>query len=268
MNQLISLILKTSITDYFQQLIDWMLQFLRITGLSFSFFFVLAIAFWIFYRGILALLADMVPILKGFIAITEYLFFPGALMKCVWRVFALKRLSITTEQRVSFSWGWTRIAISVEQPLKSVREGFFFFYAPLLNIPVIIAWTFLAGMLFNWLGTISDSVLFYWLWLYVLVSLVLTGLPELPDLFGPFQITVVKTPEFYIFLIYLILISSATLVFWGWGLTLIFSLVYSIFALYEVEKISRMETKRLAKEFDKMFTQIKREPVFLIDPRD
>lgn len=265
----------SAIENYFLQLKEWMLQFITITNVPFYVFVLMFIFFRLFIEVVLVMLEKPFPIVRVIRRSMEYLFLPGSLMKSVWRVFTLKRLNITTAQTVSFSWGWIRYGIKVEQPFKSTRQAFFFFYSPFLNIPVIIGWVLLATPLFQWLDLITNFNMgkfplqpFNALWLYVLISLILTGLPDIPELFGPLQITVVKTPEFYIFLIYLIFISYPTIIFWGYGIPSLFALIYSIFAVYEVEKISRLETKRLAKEFDKMFTRTKSEPLYLIDPPD
>jgi hypothetical protein len=52
-----------------------------------------------------------------------------------------------------------------------------------------------------------------------------------------------------------VLIAPITLVLWGYGITIIFSLIYAIIAFYEVRKIAKKEEKRLASKFDKTFRQ-------------
>lgn len=83
------------------------------------------------------------------------------------------------------------------------------------------------------------------------------GLPDLADLVNPFQISIIKTPEFFIFVMFYIIIAPTTLVFWGWGITVIFSLLYAISTFYEVNNISKHEEKRLMKTFDKYFATTK-----------
>ena len=249
--------------------IEWLKNLLKITGLSFSSVLLFFFIFWISINLLLSILAEIIPMIKGLILIMEYIFLPGSLMRMVWRVFSLKKLNYKTEQIVSFGWGWSRYGIKVDKPFKTVREGLIFFWSPLMNIPVIIGWIIPGMLLFQWLDTLIDGDIFYWIWLYVLVSLLLFGVPSIMDIFAPLQITVVKTPEFYLFIMFYVIIAPITLIFWGWGITAILTLIYAVIGFYEVEKISKNETKRLSQEFDSYFSKtstkkIKSPPVVII----
>jgi hypothetical protein len=179
--------------------LDWMLNFLRLTGMTIGSIFLTIFIFYLVINILLAILSEVFPFIKGLIRILEYILIPGSLMKMVWHVYAAKKMNYTTEQTVAFSWGWTRAGIKVNQPFKNMREGILFFWAPLMNVPLIVAWVMPGMLLFQWLDTLIGKDVFYWIWLYILFSLVMCGLPNIIDMFGPLQISVVKVPEFYLF---------------------------------------------------------------------
>jgi hypothetical protein len=252
-----------SIAGVLQNYIDWLLNFLRVTGLSIGSLVLFLFIFWLVVNVVLSLLAEILPMIKRLISLFEYIFFPGSLMSVVWRIFVLKKLNIPTEQKVSFSWGWMRAAINVERSFQSTREAFLFFYAPFLNLLVIAIWIMPGILLFEWLDTLINGTVFYWIWIYVLISLVIMGLPGIVAMFAPLQVSVIKTPEFYLFVIFYVLIAPLTLILWGWGLTVIFSLLYAISAFYEIEKISRKEAQRLYLNWDKVFKKTEEKPTYL-----
>ncbi|MBD3193056.1 MAG: hypothetical protein GF308_20635 [Candidatus Heimdallarchaeota archaeon] len=246
--------------------IEWLLTILKYTGLSLGSIILVVFVIWLVINLVIAMLVEFIPILKGIVASLEFIFLPGSLMHMVWHVFALKKLNYKTEHVVSFGWGWSRAGIRMDEPLKSMRDAVLFFYAPILNLPIIIGWVVPGMILFQWLDSLIEGTIFYWIWLYVLLSLIIFGLPDLADLTNPLQISIVKTPEFYLFVVFYVLIAPVTLIFWGWGLTIIFSLLYAISSIYEVEKISRNETKRLAMTWDKVFSE--KVPVYIIVPKE
>lgn len=242
------------ISAVLQDNLEWMKTLLKYLGLSFSSLFLFLFIIWLVLDVLVSLLREF-PLFKGIFYSLEYLLIPGTIMRSVWRVLVLKKLNYTTEQQINFSFGWVRFAIKLKQPFKSMRDAFFFFYAPALNLFVIIIWIIPGALLFEWLDTVIGQTVFYWIWLYFLISLVIMGLPAIHDLLAPLQTSIVKTPEFYIFLIFYVLLAPLTLVLWGWGITVIFSLFYAITTIYEVEKISRKETHRLSLSFDKFFAK-------------
>ena len=81
------------------------------------------------------------------------------------------------------------------------------------------------------------------------------GLPNVVDLFAPLQISIIKVPEIYLFVVFYVIIAPMTLIFWGWGITVIFSLLYGISSFYAVNKISKKESDRLSKVFHKYFSK-------------
>ena len=85
------------------------------------------------------------------------------------------------------------------------------------------------------------------------MSLLVYGLPSIMEIVAPLQISLVKTPEFYLFIVFYVIIAPTTLIFWGSGITIIFSLLYAISAFYEVKKISEKETERIALGLDKVY---------------
>ena len=142
-----------------------------------------------------------------------------------------------------------------------------------MNIPILILWIIPGMLLFQWLDSLIDKTVFYWIWLYVLISLLLYGLPDLSDFFAPLQISIIKVPEFYLFVVFYVIIAPITLILWGWGITLIFTLFYAITSFYEIEKISKSETKRLSLSFNKYFSKkettqpvVKRPIIIMTDP--
>lgn len=235
--------------------INWILNFLKLTGMTIGSIFLMIFIIYLIMNILLSLLAELFPFIKGILKILEYILIPGSLMHMVWHVYAAKKLNYTTEQHVSFSWGWTRAGITVNQPFKNMREGIIFFWAPLMNVPIIIAWVIPGMLLFQWLDTLIGKDIFYWIWLYVLFSLVMCGLPDIIDLFGPLQISIVKIPEFYLFIAFYIIIAPMTLILWGWGITVFFSLLYGISTFYTINKISKKESERLSKAFHKYFSK-------------
>ncbi|MHA1443039.1 MAG: hypothetical protein ACTSPK_14430 [Candidatus Heimdallarchaeota archaeon] len=261
-------ILETS--SILQDNVEWMLNILKYLGLSFSSLFLLLFIIWLVIDVLFALLYEF-PFFKGIFRFLEFFLIPGTVMRSVWRVFVLKKLNYTTEQQVNFSFGWIRFAIRIKQPFKSMRDAFFFFYAPAINILVILIWIIPGALLFEWLDVVIGQTVFYWIWLYFLASFVIMGLPAIHDLLAPIQTSIVKTPEFYIFVIFYVLLAPLTLVLWGWGITVIFSLFYAITTFYEIEKISRKETQRLSKSFDKYFSRKEKStttPQIIIIDRD
>ena len=174
-------------------------------------------------------------------------------MHIVWHSFAAKKLDIPLEVSHNFNFGISRTGIKLNRSFKNLRESIIFFYAPFLNLLLLAGWVFPGMFLFQWLDTMSNTSVFYWIWLYIFFSLIMFGMPDLADLTNPFLITVVKTPEFYLFVFFYTILAPITLVLWGYGITIVFSLVYAIVGFYEVQKIAKIEEKRLAKDFDKMF---------------
>ncbi|MHA1124761.1 MAG: hypothetical protein ACTSO7_04055 [Candidatus Heimdallarchaeota archaeon] len=237
-----------------QDNLEWMKIILKYLSLSFSSLFLLLFTIWLVVGVLFSLIREF-PLIKVFHNVLDYILLPGTLMRCVWRVFVLKKMNYTTEQQMSFSFSWIRFAIRINQPFKSMRDAFFYFYAPAINVLVIIVLIIPGALLFEWLDAVIGQSVFYWIWLYLLLSMTIKGLPYLHDLIAPIQTSVVKTPEFYIFIIFYVLLAPLTLVLWGWGITVIFSLFYTITAIYEVEKISRKETHRLSLVFDKYFSR-------------
>ena len=239
------------IDDY----IVWLKNILKVTGLSVSSLFLFIFIFWLVLNVLLAILVEVLPLLKAIVRILEFLLLPGSLMHMVWHVFAAKKLNIPTEQQVSFGYGWSRAGIKLDGRLKTLREGIIFFWAPIMNLPILIGWVIPGMVLFQWLDTLMDGNVFYWIWFYVLISLLIYGLPDMADLVNPFQITVVKTPEFYLFTVFYVIIAPITLLFWGWGITIIFSLIYAITSFYEIQKISKKEEQRLGSKWDKVLSK-------------
>ena len=237
-----------------QNYLEWLKNILKYTGLSFGSIFLFLFIAWVIFAVFISLLQEF-PIFKGFLKASEFLLFPGTIMHSVWRVFVLKKLNYSTEQVTSFSFGRIRFGIRIRQPFKSMRDSVLFFYAPALNVFVIIIWIMPGALLFEWLDSLIGQTVFYWIWFYILVSLTIMGLPSIWDLVAPLETSIVKTPEFYIFVIFYVILAPLTLVLWGWGITVIFSLFYAITAIYEVEKISRKETHRLSLAFDKFFAK-------------
>ena len=211
------------------------------------------------------MLAEIIPLIKGILRILEIIFLPGAIMHMVWHVFAAKKLQIPTEQIHNFGYGWSRTGIKISRSFKNLREAMLFFYAPFLNLFVIIGWVVPGMILFQWLDTVINNTVFYWIWLYILISLVMLGLPDVYDLTNPFMITVVKTPEFYLFIVFYVIIAPMTLLLWGYGITVIFSLFYAITGFYELHKISRNEENRLAKTFDKVMKKTEYKYIIIAD---
>ncbi|MEA2071691.1 MAG: hypothetical protein U9O98_10440 [Asgard group archaeon] len=249
-----------------QDYLDWIIQFLKLTGMTLASVLLIILIVYLFVNVFLSMLTEIIPIIKGLMIILEYIFLPGSLMHNVWHVYALKRLNIPVKQQASFGWGWSRTAIRVSRPTKNFRESLIYFWAPLMNIPVIIVWIIPGMLLFEWLDSLVNSSVFYWLWLYILVSLIIRGLPDVQDLINPLQITVNKTPEFYLFVMYYIIIAPITLILWGWGLTIIFSLFYAILLYYEVGKIASKEERRLSTKFDNIKESlVTKEKVFYPD---
>ncbi|MCE7743955.1 MAG: hypothetical protein GPJ52_02345 [Candidatus Heimdallarchaeota archaeon] len=234
--------------------LDWLTNILKVTGMTFGSLFLLLFIVELVIYLILAF-ANSIPFLKGIVRILEIILLPGSLMHMVWHVFAAKKLNLTSEQVVSFGYGWSRVGIRINGRIKNMREAIIFFWAPIMNVFVIILWIIPGMLLFQWLDTKMNSTVFYWIWIYFLVSLVVFGLPDFADLVNPFQISIVKTPEFYLFIVFYVIIAPITLVLWGYGITIIFSIIYAIVALYEVRNISKKEETRLAKSFDKILKQ-------------
>ena len=239
----------------FENYLDWLKNVLKLTGMSISSIFLFCFVIWLVMNLIIIFLAEIFPFVKGVLRILEFILIPGSLMHNVWHVIAAKRLNLPTETVVSFGYGWSRVGIKLTGRLKNLRQGIIFFWAPIMNILVITIWIIPGMILFQWLDTMINNTVFYWIWLYVLFSLVIFGLPDAADLLNPFHITVSKTPEFYLFIVFYVLIAPITLILWGYGITIIFSLIYAIIAFYEVRKIAKKEEKRLALKFDKTFRQ-------------
>ena len=220
--------------------LDWLKNILKVTGMTFgSLFLILFIVELVIY--LILAFANSIPFLKGIVRILEIILLPGSLMHMVWHVFAAKKLNLTSEQVVSFGYGWSRVGIRINGRIKNMREAIIFFWAPIMNVFVIILWIIPGMILFQWLDTMLNSTVFYWIWISFLVSLVVFGLPDFSDLVNPFQISIVKTPEFYLFIVFYVIIAPITLVLWGYGITVIFSIIYAIIALYEVRNISKKE---------------------------
>lgn len=259
--------LKTAaigVDDY----LEWLKNILKVTGLSISSILLFIFIFWLSVNLLVSILIEVLPIIKGIITILEYILLPGSMMHMVWHVFALKKLNYKTSHIINFGWGWSRYGIKVNQPLKTLREGVIFFWSPLMNVFVIIGWVIPGMLLFQWLDTLINGTVFYWIWFYVLFSLLIFGLPDLADIVAPLQITIIKTPEFYLFIVFYVIIAPITLIFWGWGLTVILTLIYAIIGFYEVNKISKKETQRLSKEMDSYFSKttskVERRPPLVI----
>ena len=236
---------------------EWLQNILKYTGMSLGAIFLFLAIFWLVQNLLLVMLAEMIPMIKGILVILEFLLLPGTLMHLVWHVLAAKKMNIPSEHVGNMGYGWSRSGIRLVRDLASLREAMIFYYAPLMNIPVIIGWVMPGMLLFQWLDSLIENTVFYWIWLYILVSLVMFGLPDLADLVNPFQISIIKTPEFFVFVMFYIIIAPTTLIFWGWGITVIFSLIYAISTFYEVNTISKHEEKRLMKSFDKYFATTK-----------
>ncbi len=181
--------------------LDWLKNILKVTGMTFgSLFLILFIVELVIY--LILAFANSIPFLKGIVRILEIILLPGSLMHMVWHVFAAKKLNLTSEQVVSFGYGWSRVGIRINGRIKNMREAIIFFWAPIMNVFVIILWIIPGMILFQWLDTMLNSTVFYWIWIYFLVSLVVFGLPDFSDLVNPFQISIVKTPEFYLFIVF------------------------------------------------------------------
>jgi len=243
-------------TGFMDKYLDWLINILKFTGMTFSSIFLILFIIYLIINVLLNLLSD-IPIIKGVLRLLEYLLIPGPIMHSVWHVFAAKKLNIQTEHQYNFGFAWSRSAIKLVDRLKNLREAVIFFWAPIMNIFVIVFWVFPGIFLFQWLDSLLDRTVFYWIWLYILLSLVIFGLPSVSDLLNPLQITIVKTPEFYLFVIFYVILAPITLVLWGYGMTIIFSLGYAIIAFYEVHKIAKKEENRLAKSHDKILQKTK-----------
>ncbi|NHJ47353.1 MAG: hypothetical protein FK733_06140 [Asgard group archaeon] len=242
--------------------VEWLSNILKLTGMSFSSIFLFIFIIWLVFNLLISLLAEVIPFIKGILAILELLLLPGSIMHMVMHVFVAKKLNIQTEPIHSFGYGWSRTGITLTRRIKNLREAILFFWAPLLNLPVIIAWVIPGMLLFQWLDTLIDNTVFYWIWLYVLFSLVIFSLPDIYDLTNPFMVTIVKTPEFYLFVVFYVIMAPMTLVLWGYGITIIFSLIYAIAMFYEVHKISKKEEKRLGSKYDKTYRE--RVPIYIV----
>ncbi len=247
----------SSASPVFDGYLDWLQNILKFTGMSLGAIFLFLAIFYLVMNLLLVMLAEMIPMIKGVLVLLEFLLLPGTLMHLVWHVFAAKKMNIPSEHVGNMGYGWSRSGIRLVRDLASLREAIIFYYAPIMNVPVIIGWVMPGMLLFQWLDSLIENTVFYWIWLYILVSLVMFGLPDLADLVNPFQISIIKTPEFFIFVMFYIIIAPTTLVFWGWGITVIFSLLYAISTFYEVNNISKHEEKRLMKTFDKYFATTK-----------
>jgi len=211
------------------------------------------------------MLAEVLPFLKGLLKILEFLLLPGTILHNIWHVLAAKRLNIPTEQVYNFGYGFSRSAIKINRSFKNLRESLLFFWAPFLNVFVIIGWVFPGVFLFQWLDSLIEPTIFYWVWLYILFALIIFGLPDAADLANPFMITIVKTPEFYLFVIFYVILAPFTLVLWGYGITVIFSLVYAITAFYEIHRIAQKEENRLAKTYDKIYKKTETKYIIVAD---
>jgi len=245
---------KLEISSILQDNVEWMKNILKYLGLSFGSIFLFLFIIWLVVVVLMGFLQDL-PLIKTFFRIIEIILLPGTIMRMVWRVFVLKKLNYKTDEQTAFSFGYIRYGIKIKQPFKSLRDSFLFFYAPAINILVIVIWIIPGALLFEWLDAVIGQTIFYWIWVYFLISLVIMGLPTFYELIAPIQTSIVKTPEFYIFVIFYVVLAPLTLVLWGWGITVIFSLFYAITSIYEVEKISQKENFRLSKTFDKYFSR-------------
>lgn len=248
-----------------QDYVDWLINILKVTGMTISSIFLFIFVIWIVLNLLLSFLAEIIPFIKGIIKILEIILLPGSIMHMVMHVFMAKKLDIQTELIHNFGYGWSRTGIRLDRRIKNLREAILFFWAPFLNLPIIILWVIPGMLLFQWLDTITNNTVFYWIWLYVLFSLVMYGLPCGYDLVNPFMITIVKTPEFYLFVVFYVVIAPITLVLWGYGITIIFSLGYAIVMFYEVHKISKKEENRLAQRYDKMLEKTKLKYIIVPD---
>jgi len=259
-----NLTILTAFNTFLQKYTDWLLKILTFTGLSFGSIFLFCFIIWLMLNLLLSILAEALPFLKGLLRILEFLLLPGAIMHNVWHVFAAKRLNIPIEQAYNFGFGHSRSAIKINRPFKNLRESILFFWSPFLNLFIIIGWIVPGMFLFQWLDTLIEPTIFYWIWLYFLFSLIMFGLPDGADLVNPFTVTIVKTPEFYLFIVFYVILAPMTLVLWGYGITVLFSLVYAITAFYEIHRIAQKEEKRLGSKFDKVFK--KTETKYIIIP--
>ena len=244
-------------TEVFDGYMEWLKNILRLTGMSFGAIFLFLLIIWLVQNLLLSMLAEMIPMIRGILVVLEFLLLPGSIMHLVWHVMAAKKMNIPHEHIGNMGYGWSRSGMRLDRDLASLREAMIYYYAPIMNVPVIIGWVIPGMFLFQWLDSLIDNTVFYWIWLYILVSLVMFGLPDIADLVNPFQITIIKTPEFFIFIMFYVVIAPTTLIFWGWGITVIFSLLYGISMFYEVNTISKHEEKRLLKQFDKYFASTK-----------
>ncbi|NHK32562.1 MAG: hypothetical protein FK730_14510 [Asgard group archaeon] len=255
-----------SIQDY----IDWLANILKLTGLTLSSIFLFIFIFWLIINLLFSFLAEVIPFIKGILRSLELLLLPGSIMHLVMHVFVAKKLNMPSQPMYSFGYGWSRSGIKLVGRIKNLREAVLFYWAPLLNLPVIIVWVIPGMLLFQWLDTLTNNTIFYWIWLYVFFSLVMFGLPDMPDMINPFMVTIVKTPEFYLFIVFYVVIAPVTLVLWGYGITIILSLIFAITMFYEVMKISKKEENRLAKKFDKVFERTESssmsKPTYIIVP--
>jgi hypothetical protein len=253
-----------------QDYIDWLANILKVTGMTLSSIFLFIFIIWLILNLLLSFLAEVIPFIKGILRSLELLLLPGSIMHLVMHVFVAKKLNLASEPIYNFGYGWSRSGIKIVGRIKNLREAVFFYWAPLLNLPVIIVWVIPGMLLFQWLDTLTNNTVFYWIWLYVFFSLVMFGLPDLADLTNPFLVTIVKTPEFYLFIVFYVIIAPVTLVLWGYGITIILSLIFAITMFYEVMKISKKEENRLAKKFDKVFERTESssmsKPTYIIVP--
>jgi hypothetical protein len=253
-----------------QDYIDWLANILKVTGLTLSSIFLFIFIFWLILNLLFSFLAEVIPFIKGILRSLELLLLPGSIMHLVMHVFVAKKMNMPSEPMYSFGYGWSRAGIKLVGRIKNLREAILFYWAPLLNIPVIIVWVIPGMLLFQWLDTLTNNTVFYWIWLYVFFSLVMFGLPDMPDMINPFMVTIVKTPEFYLFIVFYVVIAPVTLILWGYGITIILSLIFAITMFYEVMKISKKEENRLAKKFDKVFERTEAsslsKPTYIIVP--
>ncbi|MHA1221461.1 MAG: hypothetical protein ACTSQB_06985 [Candidatus Heimdallarchaeota archaeon] len=240
------------INGTFETYIDWMKNILRVTSLSFN-SLLLIVFIIVFVRAFVFEVLKEIPFIRVLVKISMIIFLPGLIIHNVWHVFAAKKLNLQIEHNYIFGLGFGRGTMKLVNRITNLRQAIIFYWAPLMTIPMIIGWVFPGAFLFEWLDSLLGRTVFYWIWLYLLVSLVLFGLPDIGDFVNPFQITIVKTPEFYLFVFFYVLLAPTTLILWGSGITIIFSLLYTITGLYEVIKISKKEEERLAKKFDKIF---------------
>ena len=134
-----------------------MLNILKITGRSIGTIILFIFTFSIMINVLLAMLVNFLPFLKGIVVILEYILLPGSLMHTVWHVFALKKLNYPTEQTIAFGLGWSRTGIVLKHDLKNMREGMIFFWAPILNLPIIVGWVMPGAFLFQWLDTLIEG---------------------------------------------------------------------------------------------------------------